>query len=97
MTEFLILMHDDASRDPDPASWGAYLDRLRELGVFDGGSGIGAGDSFRKGGRPAPVSVQITGYIRVRAEDLRDAQSLIQGNPVFEAGGTVEIRALPKI
>jgi hypothetical protein len=32
----------------------------------------------------------------VQAENLERARELVQGNPVFEAGGTVEIRELPK-
>jgi hypothetical protein len=37
----------------------------------------------------------LAGYIRVRADNLDEAKSLLAGNPVFEAGGTVEIRELP--
>jgi hypothetical protein len=32
----------------------------------------------------------------VNANDLEQAKSLLVGNPVFEAGGTVEIRELPR-
>lgn len=35
-------------------------------------------------------------YIRVKAGSLTDARALVVGNPVFEAGGTVEIRELPR-
>ena len=44
----------------------------------------------------SPVTRQISGYIRVRAEDLNAARELVFGNPVYEAGGTVEIRELPR-
>jgi hypothetical protein len=30
------------------------------------------------------------------ARDLAHARSLLPGNPVYEAGGTVEIRELPR-
>lgn len=96
MAEFLILMHGDAPRGADPGAWDPYFARLRELGVFDGGSAIGTGAVYRKGADPASVTEQLTGYIRVRAESLEAARDLVQGNPVFEAGGTVEIRALPR-
>ncbi len=96
MPEFLILMHGDAPRSADPAGWDPYLARLRALGVFDGGSAIGTGATFRKDARPAPVTELITGYIRVRADTLDQARELIEGNPVFEAGGAVEIRELPR-
>ncbi|MEZ5966332.1 MAG: hypothetical protein R3F56_21030 [Planctomycetota bacterium] len=42
------------------------------------------------------ITRHLTGYIRVRAASLEEARDLVQGNPVFEAGGTVEIRELPK-
>jgi hypothetical protein len=32
----------------------------------------------------------------VIAADLDQAKALVAGNPVFEAGGTVEIRELPE-
>ena len=96
MAAFIILMHGDAPRQSDPAAWDAYFRRLRDLGVFDGGSAVGAGATHRQGADPAPVSEQITGYIRVRADSLEQARALIEGNPVFDAGGTVEIRALPR-
>lgn len=44
--------------------------------------------------RPAPLNV--TGYIRVRADNLEAARKFLTDNPVFEAGGTVEIRELPR-
>ncbi len=34
--------------------------------------------------------------IRVQAESLSLTRELVQGNPVFEAVGTVEIHELPK-
>ncbi len=40
--------------------------------------------------------MKIGGYITVQAESLEDAMTLLVGNPVFEAGGTVEIRDLPR-
>ena len=38
----------------------------------------------------------LSGYIKIQANSLSHAQELVIGNPVFEAGGTVEIRELPK-
>lgn len=42
------------------------------------------------------ITGHIGGYIRIRAVDLEAAQALVVGNPVYEAGGTVEIRELTK-
>jgi hypothetical protein len=50
---------------------------------------------LRKSGEPAPVTAHLAGFIRVSAGSLDQAKSLLVGNPVFEAGGTVEIRELP--
>jgi len=47
------------------------------------------------GEAPEPT-FHIGGFIRVMARDLAHARSLLPGNPVYEAGGTVEIRELPR-
>ena len=96
MADFLMLMHDDATAPVDGAAWGAYLGGLKVLGVFEGGSGVGEGVCLRKTGAPAAVSSHIVGFIRVRADDIEHAASLLAGNPVYEAGGAVEIRTLPR-
>jgi len=46
--------------------------------------------------KPTAISRQIAGDIRIRAENLNAARELVIGNPVYEAGGTVEIRELPR-
>jgi hypothetical protein len=96
MQEFIIFMHDDAPADGPPGDWESYLGGLQARGVFDGGSEIGRGLTIRKSGEPRPVSSGLGGYIRVRAASLAEAQTLIIGNPVYERGGTVEIRELPQ-
>jgi hypothetical protein len=94
MTEYIFLMHDDAIDDEN--TWGPYLDRLKQGGFFEGGSAIGGGVCARKSGELPPVTAHLTGYIRVNADSLDHAKSLLTGNPLFEAGGTVEIRELPR-
>lgn len=96
MRDFILLMHRDTTAPVPGEMWASYFAMLRERGVFDGGSSIGPGGSFRKQSQPAAVSEELAGYIRVRAESLEDAQALIEGNPVYECGGTVEIRELPR-
>jgi hypothetical protein len=95
MHEFLFLMHNDAIGE-DAEAWGAYFARLRARGCFEGGSAIGAGACIKKPGREAPPTAHLTGYIRLTAKDFAEAKSLLDGNPVYEAGGTVEIRELPR-
>ncbi|MDB5421864.1 MAG: hypothetical protein JWR59_1811, partial [Brevundimonas sp.] len=64
-------------------------------GGFDCGWAFGEGAAFRKPGVAAPVAGLIGGFVRVSAFDLEAARVLLNGNPVYEAGGTVEIRLLP--
>src|SRR5262245_39802810 len=94
MVDYIFLMHDDC--DADERAWEPYLRRLKEGGFFDGGSAIGDGTCVRKSGAPASVTAHLTGFIRVNADSLDQAKSLLIGNPAFEAGGTVEIRELPR-
>ena len=99
MNDYLLLMHEDAADAGianDGARWGAYLAGLWASGGFDGGSSIGPGAVFRQSGKPAPLSVALGGYLRVRAASVEDAQRFLAGNPVYEAGGSVEIRELPR-
>jgi hypothetical protein len=95
MPDYLFLMHDDA---PDGADeeWDAYLARLRATGRFQGGSAIGDGVCVRRSGPIPAIAGNITGFIRISAENLADARAMLAGNPVYEAGGTVEIRELPQ-
>jgi len=95
MADFIFLMHGDGAAETQPADWEAYITGLSKAGVMKGGSAIGAGVTARKSGAPAPVSASVVGYIRVTADDLTHARTMLAGNPVYEAGGTVEVRELP--
>ena len=94
MREYLFLMHDDSVAAEAP--WEPYLRKLKASGAFVGGSVIGDGVCARKTAAPAPLTPHLVGFIRVNADSLAAARSLLPGNPVFEAGGTVEIRELPR-
>jgi hypothetical protein len=97
MNDYIFFMHGDATATAATATaWQAYFSQLRARGCFDGGSAIGDGICVNKRGSSTAISAQLTGYIRVQAESLVDAQRLLDGNPVYEAGGTIEIRALPR-
>ena len=93
MSEFLLLMHGDAVNEA-AAEWPSYLDGLAQAGRLRGGSSLGDGACFRKDGASRSISEPLTGFIRIAAESLEDASSCLAGNPVYEAGGTVEIRVL---
>lgn len=95
MNDYILLMHDDAP--PSSAEkWAHYLELLRGAGRFAGGSSIGDGVCARKDAAPRSITANLAGYIRITALDLDDARTLLAGNPVYEAGGTVEIRELPR-
>jgi hypothetical protein len=98
MNEYLFLMHGDAPAESGAAAhtWPAYFARLRAADAFEGGSAIGDGICARKAGDTAGIARHITGYLRIRAESMDAARALLAGNPVYEAGGTVEIRELPR-
>lgn len=93
MPDYIFLMHDDATAAE--TGWEPYLRGLHQAGVFRGGSAIGDGMCCRKLGTPARLTASVVGFIRVTANSLDHAKSLLTGNPVYEAGGTVEIRELP--
>jgi hypothetical protein len=98
MTDFILFMHDDVpqGRQRPDGDWETYFAKLREFGAFQGGSAIGGGVCASKSSPPAAITGHIAGYIRIRAENLESARELLVGNPVYEAGGTVEIRELPR-
>jgi hypothetical protein len=91
--DFILLMNNDIAQAG--GDWESYFKSLRARGIFDGGSAIGDGAAFRKNGG-AQISKTLGGYIRVRAESLEAAKDCLNGNPVYENGGTVEIRELPR-
>ena len=99
MIDFMFLMHNDSAgraRDSEDDAWGSYIRKLKAAGCFEGGSAVGGGVCVNKGDIKVEVSAHIVGFITVHAESLDHARQLLDGNPVFEAGGTVEIRELPR-
>ena len=99
MKDYILLMHSDAIDDVsahDDVKWSEYITMLRKSGRFDGGSSIGTGECIRKNAAVTAATNDLTGYVRVQATSLDDAKRFLVGNPVYEAGGTVDIRELPR-
>jgi hypothetical protein len=96
MPDYLMLMHTDPLKAASDSDWATYIDALEKTGKLRGGSAIGDGITRRKSGAAPGITAHIGGFIRVEADSLADAEALLAGNPVFENGGTVEIRELPK-
>jgi hypothetical protein len=95
----------------DAEAWERYFALLQQSGSFAGGSEIGLGRCFRKeiersgtamvscsihsAALPQANSNHLTGFIRLRVANMAAAEAFLSGNPVYDAGGTVEIRELP--
>ncbi len=94
MVDYIFFMHSDVLGQQ--VNWDAYLEKLKQCDAFEGGSEIGQGVCVRKSGMAPPITGHLVGYIRLRADSLNAAKALLAGNPHFEAGGTVEIRELPR-
>ena len=97
MNDYILFMHNDADADAaeiSSAAWEKYFAMLKESGRFQGGSSIGQGVCMTKAGEVRPITSHLAGYIQVQAENLEAAKTFVNGNPVFEAGGIVEIREL---
>jgi hypothetical protein len=57
---------------------------------------MGQGECVRKSGVAPQMTSNLSGFFRIEADSLLQAKSLLAGNPVYEGGGTVEIRELPQ-
>lgn len=88
MADFMMLMKS-AESDGD---WDAYIMRLRGTGMFRGGSVLGKGVCVKKGCRDGPCIVR--GFMRFEADTIDEVRALLEGNPVYEAGGEVELLEL---
>ena len=92
MTDYIFLMHGHEV----VGEWAPYIETLVSKGVMRGGSAVGDGVCVRKSGDVPAITAHIGGYIKVEVENLDAAKALLAGNPVYEAGGVIEIRELPK-
>lgn len=95
MADFILLMHNDYELSDGSENWQPYLDKLSSAGALRGGSAIGSGLCVRRSGILPELSRHIVGFVKIEARNLNHARELVVGNPVYEAGGTVEIRELP--
>ena len=99
MKDFILFMYDDVVDKAiagDGARWEKYSTSLHASGAFDGGSSIGAGVKYKKNHPNLESEPGANGFIRIRADSQTEAKSFLIGNPNYEAGGTVEIRELPR-
>jgi hypothetical protein len=91
MPEFLLIMKRGGAGGSD-ADWAAYLQKLRASPLFRGGSALGNGVALAAKQKAGPCSV--TGFLRFEAARLADVQPLLDGNPLYEGGGELELLEL---
>ena len=77
------------SGEGDSAQWSAYIDSLLGSGCFRGGSALGNGVCVSRVGHSGACAT--TGFMRFEAGSRDEVLALLPGNPVYEAGGQVEI------
>ena len=85
MADFVMVMMGSASK----GDWDTYIEKLIASGKFRGGSSLGKGIAAVKGSEESECTV--TGYIRLAASSLDDVKELLEGNPLYEAGGRIEL------
>lgn len=85
MADFVMVMLGSQSE----GDWETYIRKLIDSGSFRGGSSLGKGAKVSKNSMDSDCS--ITGYIRLSARNLDEAKMLLAGNPLFEAGGVIEL------
>ncbi len=85
MTDYVMIMMGSASS----GDWDSYVESLIASGKFRGGSSLGNGISVSKDEEDGVC--QITGFMRFSADNIEEVKRLIPGNPLYEAGGCVEL------
>lgn len=109
MSEFLFLFRggDNPHASPETMQqhmmkWVAWIDRLAKDGAMRAGEPLQPGGRVLSGPRgqmvtdgPFAESKEVVGgFLHVAAKDLDAAADLARGCPIFEHGGTVEVRAI---
>jgi hypothetical protein len=81
--------------------WGDWIQQLTKSGNFKAGEPLEVGGKVLAGkkklvtdGPYAEAKDLVGGYLLVSAKSLDDATELARGCPVFEADGSVEVRAI---
>jgi hypothetical protein len=79
--------------------WQVWMKELSQKGQFKSGDPLEASGKVLKGtkkvvtdGPFAEAKDLVGGYLVVKADDLEGAAEIAKGCPIFEAGGSVEIR-----
>jgi hypothetical protein len=93
MADFMVLMKAKDGLGQD-CNWNDYIEKLIATGKFRGGSSLSNGVAIsNKQQIGGPV---VTGFMRFEAESREEVQLMLQGNPLYEAGGDIEVLELVK-
>lgn len=95
MTQYILLIHDNAKTEPTAAQWDQFFAAAGQSGLFEGGSAIGKrvilGDTLS-----AKSSDHLVGFMRFNADDKQKLLDLLQSHPVVLHGGSVELCEMPE-
>lgn len=90
MTQYILLIQNNAKSQSSPEEWDTFFSLARESGLFRGGSALGKreiiGDTAT-----AKASDFIGGYMTFDSEDKNLIIDLLQQHPVVIHGGSVEL------
>jgi hypothetical protein len=108
----LILRGGKADRSLSPNDFGAvvrkyltWIDELRRSGRYEGGEPLeekgktvsGSRGSIVIDGPFAEAKELVGGYFILKAANLDEAAEIAKGCPIFENGGTVEVRKIAPV
>ena len=95
MTQYLLLIQNNAKSPTTPAEWDMFFSAAKESGMFKGGSALGArvvvGDTYS-----AQSTQHLGGFMRFDSDDQAKLLELLQLHPVVIHGGSVELCEMPK-
>lgn len=81
--------------------WATWIEGLSKTGKYKSGNPLDGGAKVVSGkntlvtdGPFAEAKEVIGGYVIVTGKDLSDATDMAKGCPIFDEGGTVEVRAI---
>lgn len=92
LSEFVMIMKGRNLGTNASAGWESYIEILIGTGKFRGGSAFGNGRCLSLGSSVAECLA--TGFMRFEADSIEEIETLVEENPVYKAGGEVEIHEL---
>lgn len=94
MTQYLLLIHGNATSAAQPEEWEAFFSAARASGLFQGGSALGARETL--GDPSAMPTDQLVGFMQFKTDDRAKLLELLEQHPVLKHGGSAELCEMPK-